>query len=81
LPLFAFDCPIGSIPFFSNPVTVDGKTYDEYQTTDPGMSLRLRTSGRRLADITTYRWSSGAHSYSPAHSWDYGSIRVLISAA
>jgi hypothetical protein len=39
LPLFAFDCPVGSIPFFSNPVTINGKTYDEYQTTDPGMGL------------------------------------------
>jgi cytochrome c peroxidase len=38
-PLFAFDCPVGSIPFFSNPVTVNGKTYDEFQTTDPGMGL------------------------------------------
>jgi cytochrome c peroxidase len=38
-PLFAFDCPVGSIPYFSNPVTLDGKTYDEYQTTDPGMGL------------------------------------------
>jgi cytochrome c peroxidase len=38
-PLFAFDCPVGSIPYFSNPVTVNGKTYDEYQTTDPGMGL------------------------------------------
>src|SRR5581483_7596895 len=39
LPLFAFDCPVGSIPFYSNPVTIDGKTYDEFQTTDPGMGL------------------------------------------
>jgi cytochrome c peroxidase len=38
-PLFAFDCPVNSIPFFSNPVTINNKTYDEYQTTDPGMGL------------------------------------------
>ena len=38
-PLFAFDCPVGSIPYFSNPVKINGKTYDEYQTTDPGMGL------------------------------------------
>jgi cytochrome c peroxidase len=38
-PLFAFDCPVGSIPYFSNPVTIGGKTYDEFQTTDPGMGL------------------------------------------
>jgi cytochrome c peroxidase len=38
-PLFAFDCPVGSIPYFSNPVAISGKTYDEYQTTDPGMGL------------------------------------------
>jgi cytochrome c peroxidase len=38
-PLFAFVCPVGSIPFFSNPVTIAGKTFDEYQTTDPGLGL------------------------------------------
>jgi hypothetical protein len=38
-PLFAFDCPVGSIPYFSNPVQVNGVTYDEFQTTDPGMGL------------------------------------------
>ena len=38
-PLFAFDCPAGSIPFFSNPIIIQGKTYDEFQTTDPGMGL------------------------------------------
>jgi cytochrome c peroxidase len=30
---------VGSIPFFSNPVTVNGATFDELQTTDPGMGL------------------------------------------
>lgn len=38
-PLFSFLCPAGSVPFFSNPTTVDGVTYDEFQTTDPGMGL------------------------------------------
>ena len=38
-PLFSFLCAPGSIKFFSNPVTVDGVTYDEFQTTDPGMGL------------------------------------------
>ncbi len=38
-PLFAFYCPTGSIPFFSNPVTINGVTYDEFDTTDPGMGL------------------------------------------
>ena len=38
-PLFSFLCPVGSIPFFSNPTAVDGVTYDEFQTTDPGMGL------------------------------------------
>lgn len=38
-PLFSFLCPTGSIPFFSNPVVVNGVTYDELQTTDPGMGL------------------------------------------
>lgn len=38
-PLFAFYCPVGTIPFFSNPVMYQGKTYDEYDTTDPGMGL------------------------------------------
>jgi cytochrome c peroxidase len=37
--LFSFLCPVGSIPFFSNPVTVEAVTYDEFQTTDPGMGL------------------------------------------
>jgi len=36
-PVFSFLCPQGSIEFFSNPVTVSGVTYDEYQTTDPGL--------------------------------------------
>jgi hypothetical protein len=38
-PLFSFVCPVGSIPFFSNPVIVNEVTYDELQTTDPGMGL------------------------------------------
>ncbi|MDB6091033.1 MAG: hypothetical protein JWN85_3817 [Gammaproteobacteria bacterium] len=38
-PLFSFLCPVGSMPFFSNPVTVNGTTFDEFQTTDPGMGL------------------------------------------
>jgi len=38
-PLFSFLCPPGSIGFFSNPVTVNGATYDEFQTTDPGVGL------------------------------------------
>jgi hypothetical protein len=36
-PLFTFLCPQSSIPFFSNPVVVSGVTYDQYQTTDPGV--------------------------------------------
>jgi hypothetical protein len=39
LPLFAFLCPSGSIPFFSNSVTVNGVTYDLFETTDPGTGL------------------------------------------
>ena len=43
-PQFAFYCPTGSIPFFSNPVTSancpDGvATCDKYITTDPGKGL------------------------------------------
>jgi cytochrome c peroxidase len=38
-PLFSFLCPPGSIHFFSNPVTVNGVAFDEFQTTDPGMGL------------------------------------------
>ena len=38
-PLFSFLCPVGTIKFFSNPTTVNGVTYDEFQTTDPGMGL------------------------------------------
>jgi cytochrome c peroxidase len=37
-PVFTFLCPVGSINYFSNPVTgPDGNTYDEYQTSDPGV--------------------------------------------
>ncbi|PYX95258.1 MAG: hypothetical protein DMG62_22860 [Acidobacteria bacterium] len=38
-PLFSFLCPVSSIPFYSNPTTVDGVDYDEFETTDPGMGL------------------------------------------
>jgi hypothetical protein len=38
-PLFSFLCPTGSIPFFSNPVTINGVNYDDFHTTDPGMGL------------------------------------------
>ena len=43
-PLFSFLCPRdvngkSIIPFFSNPVTIDGVTYDDFQTSDPGMGL------------------------------------------
>jgi cytochrome c peroxidase len=37
LPVFTFNCPVGSISYFSNPVMVNGVTYDQYQTTDPGV--------------------------------------------
>jgi cytochrome c peroxidase len=36
-PVFAFLCPQGSITFYSNPVTVGGVVYDQYETTDPGV--------------------------------------------
>jgi cytochrome c peroxidase len=39
LPLFGFLCPKGSIPFFTNSVTVNGVTYDLFETTDPGTGL------------------------------------------
>jgi cytochrome c peroxidase len=39
LPLFGFLCPKGSIPFFTNSVTVSGITYDLFETTDPGTAL------------------------------------------
>ncbi|MBV9086640.1 MAG: hypothetical protein JOY79_04090 [Acidobacteriaceae bacterium] len=35
-PLFAFACPVGSIPFFSNP---DGLGHDIFITNDPGTGL------------------------------------------
>lgn len=43
-PLFSFLCPRDAsgnsiIPFFSNPVTIGGITYDDFRTTDPGMAL------------------------------------------
>jgi cytochrome c peroxidase len=39
MPLFGFLCPVGSIPYFSNPVTRGGVQYDEFLTTDPGVGL------------------------------------------
>jgi cytochrome c peroxidase len=36
-PVFTFLCPVGSITYFSNPVVVNGITYDEFQTSDPGV--------------------------------------------
>jgi cytochrome c peroxidase len=36
-PVFTFLCPQGTIRYFSNPVVVNGVTYDEYQTSDPGV--------------------------------------------
>jgi hypothetical protein len=37
MPEFAFWCPVGSIPFFSNPqLGSDGNTYDVFETEDPG---------------------------------------------
>jgi len=43
-PLFSFLCPRDAngnsiIPFFSNPVKIGGITYDDFQTSDPGMGL------------------------------------------
>jgi cytochrome c peroxidase len=37
-PVFTFLCPVGSINYFSNPVIgPDGNTYDQFQTSDPGV--------------------------------------------
>jgi cytochrome c peroxidase len=36
-PVFTFLCPKGTITYFSNPVIVNGVTYDEYKTSDPGV--------------------------------------------
>jgi cytochrome c peroxidase len=43
-PLFSFLCPRdingdSIIPFFSNPVTLNGIVYDDFRTTDPGMAM------------------------------------------
>ncbi len=43
-PLMSFLCPRdingkSIIPFFSNPVTINGITYDDFRTTDPGMAM------------------------------------------
>jgi cytochrome c peroxidase len=43
-PLFSFLCPRdvngnSIIPFFSNPVKINGIVYDDFRTTDPGMAL------------------------------------------
>lgn len=39
MPLFSFLCKPGTIPYFSHSVVVDGVTYDELRTTDPGLGL------------------------------------------
>jgi cytochrome c553 len=45
-PVFTFLCPVGSITYFSNPITITRRsslyggvsgTFDEYQTSDPGV--------------------------------------------
>ena len=53
-PVFAFLCPIGSIPYFSNPVTANGQSYDEYVTSDPGVGW---ISGK-CADLGKFKVSS-----------------------
>ena len=76
-PLFAFDCPVGSIPFFSNPVTIAGKMYDEYQTTDPGMGL---ISGQ-CADLGKFKVPrlSGLASRAPYfHNGNASSLSQLV---
>ena len=50
-PLFAFDCPVGSIPFYSNPTKIGNRTYDVFQSSDPGMAL---ISGR-CADLGKFK--------------------------
>jgi cytochrome c peroxidase len=39
MPLYEFWCPVGSIPFYSNPQTREGATYDVFETSDPGVGL------------------------------------------
>ena len=53
-PVFAFLCPVGSIPYFSNPVTANGQSYDEYVTSDPGVGW---ISGK-CADLGKFKVSS-----------------------
>jgi len=76
-PLFAFDCPVGSIPFFSNRLTINGKTFDEYQTTDPGMGL---ISGK-CADLGKFKVPrlNGLAARAPYfHNGNASSVRRLI---
>lgn len=53
-PVFSFLCPVGSIPYFSNPVTYQGQTYDQYLTSDPGVGW---VSGK-CADLGKFKVSS-----------------------
>lgn len=53
-PVFSFLCPVGSIPYFSNPVTYNGQTYDQYQTSDPGVGW---ITGK-CADLGKFKVSS-----------------------
>ncbi len=50
-PVFSFLCPVGSIPYFSNPVTVNGVRYDDYLTSDPGVGW---ITGKR-ADLGKFK--------------------------
>ena len=53
-PVFSFLCPVGSIPYFSNPVTVNGQNYDQYLTSDPGVGW---ITGK-CADLGKFKVSS-----------------------
>ncbi|HTP69555.1 MAG TPA: hypothetical protein VMJ35_11685 [Dongiaceae bacterium] len=53
-PIFSFLCTPGSIPYFSNPVTVNGVTYDQYLTSDPGVGW---ITGK-CADLGKFKVSS-----------------------
>jgi cytochrome c peroxidase len=53
-PVFNFYCPVGSILYYSNPVSYKGGTYDLFTTTDPG---RAWITGQ-CSDLGVFKVSS-----------------------
>jgi hypothetical protein len=77
-PMFSFLCPLGSINFFSNPVTVGGVTYDEFRTTDPGMGL-ITGKCTDLGKFKVPRLNGLAARAPYFHNGNASSLQVLVN--